>query len=99
MSSLLADLQGISDYVILDGPPMLLASDSLILAQSVDAVILASTLGRETAAEAKQVRQLLARAEIAALGLVICGAKPQSREGYYYYRPGHDRGASPRRGS
>jgi Mrp family chromosome partitioning ATPase/capsular polysaccharide biosynthesis protein len=96
MTGLLAELQGISDYVILDGPPMLLASDSLVLAQSVDAVILASTLGKETAAEANQVRQLLARAEITALGLVICGARPQSREGYYY-RPGHDRGTTTRR--
>jgi capsular exopolysaccharide synthesis family protein len=82
MGDLLADLQGISDYVIVDGPPMLVASDSLILAQSVDAVVLASTLGRETAAEAVQVRQLLARAEIAALGIVICGDKVSAREGY-----------------
>ncbi len=78
MTDVLAELQGISDYVILDGPPMLVASDSLILAQSVDAVILASTLGKETTAEAIQVRQLLARAEIPALGIVICGGKPQS---------------------
>jgi Mrp family chromosome partitioning ATPase len=97
MANLLADLKGISDYVILDGPPMLLASDSLILAQSVDAVILASTLGKETAAQAKQVRQMLARAEIEALGLVICGARPQGLEGYYY-GPGNDRGTSTRRG-
>jgi succinoglycan biosynthesis transport protein ExoP len=99
MVGLLAELQGFSDYVILDGPPMLLASDSLILAQSVDAVILASTLGKETAAEARQVRQLWDRAEIAALGIVICGAKRQSRDGYYYYRAGHDRGSAARRGS
>jgi Mrp family chromosome partitioning ATPase/capsular polysaccharide biosynthesis protein len=77
LGDVLAELQGISDYVILDGPPMLVASDALVLAQSVDAVVLASTLGKETTAEAVQVRQLLARAEIAALGIVICGGKPQ----------------------
>jgi tyrosine-protein kinase len=98
LTDLLAELEGISDYVILDGPPMLAASDSLILAQSVDAVVFASTLGIETAAEAAQARQLLARAEITALGIVICGAKPQSLEGYYYYRPTHDGGAATRRG-
>jgi Mrp family chromosome partitioning ATPase/capsular polysaccharide biosynthesis protein len=97
MADLLAELQGISDYVIIDGPPMLLASDSLILAQCVDAVVLASTLGRETAAEAKQVKQLLARAEIQALGLVICGARAKSHDSYYY-RSGHDRPASVHRG-
>jgi succinoglycan biosynthesis transport protein ExoP len=89
MGDLLADLQGISDYVILDGPPMLMASDSLILAQSVDAVVLASTLGKETAAEAVQVRQLLARAEITALGIVVCGDKAPSRE-TYKHRPGRE---------
>ena len=89
IGDLLADLQGISDYVIVDGPPMLVASDSLILAQSVDAVVLASTLGKETAAEAVQVRQLLARAEIAALGIVICGDKASSREAYMH-RPSRE---------
>ena len=97
MGDLLAELQGISDYVILDGPPMLMASDSLVLAQLVDAVILASALGRETVTEAKQVRQLLARAEIQALGLVICGGKPQPHDSYYY-RPGRERSTSARRG-
>ncbi len=84
MSDILAELQGISDYVILDGPPMLIASDSLILAQAVDALLLASRLGRETSAEAFQVRQLLDRAEVPALGLVVCGARHQSRDSYYY---------------
>jgi polysaccharide biosynthesis transport protein len=78
LGDVLAELQGISDYVILDGPPMLVASDALVLAQSVDAVVLASTLGKETAAEAIQVRQLLARAEIPALGIVICGGGSRS---------------------
>jgi capsular exopolysaccharide synthesis family protein len=100
MSDVLAELQGISDYVILDGPPMLIASDSLILAQGVDALILASRLGRETGSEAFQVRQLLDRAEVTALGIVICGAKPQSREGYYYYHRADQSGEAPvRRGS
>ena len=96
-ANLLADLQGISDYVIVDGPPMLMASDSMILAQSVDAVILASTLGKETAAEAKQVRQLLSRAEIQALGLVVCGSRPQIRDNYYYRSQG-ERSNGTRRG-
>ncbi len=91
MANLLAELQGYSDYVIVDAPPMLGASDSLILARAVDAVIFASTLGRQTAGEARQVRQLLARAQIEALGLVICGAKPHGREGDYYYQTGYQR--------
>jgi capsular polysaccharide biosynthesis protein/Mrp family chromosome partitioning ATPase len=94
---LLSDLQGYSDYVIVSGPPMVPGSDSLLLARSVDTVILSGSLGRQTTAEARQTRHLLARAEIQALGLVICGTKSQGREAYYIY-PGYERSASTRRG-
>ena len=75
MADVLSELQGISDYVIVDSPPMLIASDSLILARSVDAVVLASMLGRDTDDEMLEVRQLLSRAEITPLGMVICGVR------------------------
>jgi capsular exopolysaccharide synthesis family protein len=83
MADVLSGLQGISDYVIIDGPPMLVASDSLILAQSVDAVVLATTLGKETIPEALEVKQMLARAEIPVLGAVICNSKPRARSSHY----------------
>jgi Mrp family chromosome partitioning ATPase/capsular polysaccharide biosynthesis protein len=85
MMDVLAELQGISDYVIIDAPPMLEASDSLVLARSVDALVLASMLGRDTADEVVEVRQLLSRAEITPLGIVICGAKRHSRDGHRHY--------------
>ncbi len=75
LSALLGELQGYSDYVIINGPPQSAVSDSLILARSVDAVIMASTLGKQTSTEVRQVRQLLARAEIEPLGVVLCGAR------------------------
>jgi|WetSurMetagenome_2_1015567.scaffolds.fasta_scaffold43505_2 polysaccharide biosynthesis transport protein len=75
MADVLSEIQGISDYVIVDSPPMLIASDSLILARSVDALVLASMLGRDTDDEMLEVRQLLSRAEITPLGIVICGAR------------------------
>lgn len=83
VSEVLAELRGISDYVIVDGPPLLLASDAFHLAQGVDALVLASTLGRETAAEAAQVKEILDRAETTALGIVVFGAKPQIYETYH----------------
>ncbi|MBN1630323.1 MAG: CpsD/CapB family tyrosine-protein kinase, partial [Thermoleophilia bacterium] len=85
LTDMLAELEGISDYVILDGPPILTTSDSLILAQSVDAVVFASTLGRETAAEAAQARQLLARAEVTALGIVLCGGRAHTLGGHAHH--------------
>ena len=94
MTDMLAEFEGISDYVILDGPPLLAASDTLALAQCVDTLVLASMLGRDTDAEATQVRQLLERAEIAALGIVMCGVKSQSRE--ISYQSGAPQGEGPR---
>lgn len=87
MTDMLAEFEGISDYVILDGPPMLAASDSLALAQCVDALVLAGMLGQATDAEAAQVQQLLERAEITVLGIVMRGLKSRSREAYYHSAP------------
>lgn len=79
LSTLLADLQGYSDYVIVDGPPASSVSESLILANAVDAVVITSTLGKQTAAQTRQVRRLLARAEIEPLGVILCGARGGKR--------------------
>lgn len=84
LSKVLDELQGFSDYVILDGPPMS-AADALIVAQTVDAVVLASALGRETTAEARSARELLRQAEIPVLGIVTCTAKPQPGAAHYLY--------------
>ncbi len=79
---LIADLRGYSDYVIVTGPPVAPGSDSLLLGRSVDAVVMTTALAKQTTSEARQVRQLLARAEIEPLGLVICGAKAQTFDVY-----------------
>lgn len=84
IAGVLAELKGITDYVIVDGPPLLTTSDALVLARSVDALVLASGLGRETSEDALQVKQLLEQAELTALGVVVCGAKPGTREAHYY---------------
>jgi hypothetical protein len=42
-------------------------------------------LGRDTGDEVVEVRQLLSRAEITPLGIVICGAKRHSRDGHRHY--------------
>jgi capsular polysaccharide biosynthesis protein/Mrp family chromosome partitioning ATPase len=87
LMDIMSDLQGISDYVIVDGPPVLEGSDSLTLAGSVDGLVITSTLGRDTAEDAAEVREVLARAEIGPLGVVMCGAKKQSRESLHQALP------------
>lgn len=78
-AGVLAELRGVSDYVIVAGPPMLASPDALMLARSVDAVILAGSLETDTTGDDMQAKQLLAHAEIPVLGMVVCGAKLRRR--------------------
>jgi Mrp family chromosome partitioning ATPase/capsular polysaccharide biosynthesis protein len=82
-AGVLAELRGVSDYVIVSGPPLLTSPEALMLARSVDAVVLVTSLGMETVDEDMQVRQLLARAEIPVLGIVVCGAKRHRRRDHH----------------
>ncbi|MBN1630762.1 MAG: hypothetical protein JW990_13445 [Thermoleophilia bacterium] len=86
LGEVLDELQGFSDYVILDGPP-LSAADALTVALTVDAVVLAGALGKETAPEALNARELLRQAEIPVLGIVTCTEKPQPDAARYLHAP------------
>lgn len=87
MTDIVAELQGITDYVILDGPPLLSAPEALTLSKSVDALILIGNLSRVKADEALQVRQFLDETEVTTLGMVICAAKKSQIRDIDYYTP------------
>ena len=87
MTEIVAELQGITDYVILDGPPLLSAPEALVLSQGVDALILAGNLSRVKPAEAVQVREFLDGAEVTSLGMVICAARKSQIRQIDYYTP------------
>jgi capsular exopolysaccharide synthesis family protein len=63
------------DYVLLDGPPLLGLVDSQVLAQRVDGVLLVCRPDRLTSENAMDMRELLHRLRVKALGLVIIGAR------------------------
>jgi capsular exopolysaccharide synthesis family protein len=63
------------DYVLLDGPPLLGLVDSQVLAQRVDGVLIVCRSDRMTPENAIVLRELLARLDVKALGLVIVGAR------------------------
>jgi capsular exopolysaccharide synthesis family protein len=63
------------DYVLLDGPPLLGLVDSQVLAQRVDGVLIACRPERLTSENAIDMRDLLQRLDVNALGLVIVGAR------------------------
>jgi polysaccharide biosynthesis transport protein len=89
VQQLLQELSRISDYVIVDGPPLLVVSEALDLAQRTDAVLVASRLNKTTPRDAGEVRKLLDRAGANVLGTVVTGGRPRSSRSYYsrYYEP------------
>lgn len=79
---MLREMEELSDYIVVDGPPLLAASDSLVLAQQVDAVVLSSKLGLVTDADVLQAKRLLGQAQVDVLGVVVSGAKIRMRPEY-----------------
>jgi receptor protein-tyrosine kinase len=84
MGDIIAEVEHMADYVLIDTPPVLPVADAMALASSVDAVILAVKLHSSTRGEIAQVRELLARAGAHVIGSVAGGVK--TGRGYYYKR-------------
>jgi non-specific protein-tyrosine kinase len=62
-------------YVIVDGPPLLGIADSHALAQRVDSTIVVSRLDKATVEDLSELRDMLERLEVHALGVVVVGAR------------------------
>jgi len=64
----------VSDYVVIDAPPLDEMSDALRLVASVDSVLLVVRLGHTTRAGVETARELLAATGVVATGLVVIGS-------------------------
>jgi receptor protein-tyrosine kinase/non-specific protein-tyrosine kinase len=84
MTDVILELEHMSDYLLIDTPPVLPVSDALTLAPSVDAVILAAKLHFTTRDEIAAVRETLQRAGVRVIGVVAGGVK--TGRGYHYKR-------------
>lgn len=83
--TLVAEARREADLIVIDTPPVLVASDAVQLVPAVDAVVLACRLGTTRAAEAVRARQLLARLDAPMLGMVLLGVQPSSAARAYYF--------------
>lgn len=80
------------DYVVVEGPPLLVAVEAQILANGVDAVLLVARLDRLTVDNVHDLRDLLDRSELNAVGVAAVGA--QSPSPAYYLLDGRSRDAA-----
>lgn len=83
------------DYLIVDSPPVLAVTDTLLLAGQVQGVLLVVEAGTTRTDIAREAKEQLVRANARLLGVVLNKVKMQSQDYYYYYYYYYHRGESP----
>src|SRR5665648_40152 len=84
MEDLLERAREAADYVIVDSPPILLASDALNLAKYCDGIILATRVNETTRDDAREIRAILGRSGARTLALVAGGVRLDKQKYYSY---------------
>ena len=79
----LAELRLEADVIVIDSPPLTEVADALILADAVEAVVVAVRLGRTARDKLLQLRRMLAQRGISPAGFVVT-TRRRSRPGDYY---------------
>lgn len=91
----LAELRLEADVIVIDSPPLTEVADALILADAVEAVVVAVRLGRTGRNQLMQLRRMLAQRGVSPAGFVVT-TRGRSRRGAYSYAAGSTPGTSSR---
>jgi capsular exopolysaccharide synthesis family protein len=84
---MLESLEGRFDHILLDSPPVLGFADAIVLASSVDGVILTALGGKTPRDTLERAKEALQQTQTKILGVVINRVDiRRSDYGYYYYR-------------
>ncbi|MEK6693352.1 MAG: AAA family ATPase [Nitrospirota bacterium] len=88
MKGLIETVKSSYDVVIVDAPPVLPLTDTLILAPMIEGTILIYQVGRMARSALKRTKILLDNAQAKILGIVLTGVKAEISPDYYhhYYR-------------
>ena len=90
MKDVLKTARSIADYILVDSPPILAASDSIALSPMMEGIILVARYTTVDRDSARRTTELLRKVNANILGLVINNLAPAKRYGYYnyyYYSP------------
>jgi len=82
LEHIMAELRGMADLVVVDSPPVLPLADSLILAASVDGVLLVVGSRQATRRGLKRVRDVMDHAGAHVVGAVLNNVDVQRDRGY-----------------
>ena len=86
MRGILASLQEQYDYILIDSPPVMLASDAVLLSTMVDGVVLVANAQRTPKQVVREARTRLSYARAKILGVVLNQLDMRHRQYAYYYR-------------
>ena len=85
MRRLLEEARGIYTHVVIDSPPLLSVTDSVVLAREADAVVLIVRHGKSTKHAVRRARDLLLRSGAKLSGIALNAVDLSSPEYYSYY--------------
>ncbi len=85
MDRFLSTIRDKYDFILFDSPPAFLTSDSLVLAQKADGVILVARSGGVQKEILKETIGLFLGTKIKMLGIILNDMRREGR-GYYYYK-------------
>jgi non-specific protein-tyrosine kinase len=83
MSAVIASLAERADIVIFSAPPVVAASDAIVLGTQVDGVLLVMQSGRTRRDDAQRAKELLERVNIRVIGAVLSDAPHRRNLGGY----------------
>lgn len=84
MQQFLMETKELYDYVLFDSAPVMAVTDPIILASSLDSVVLVTRAGETSRRSARRAIQQLQAANTRILGVVLNGVDVR-RDGYYYH--------------
>ncbi len=85
MRQLLQQARGIYTHIVMDSPPLLSVTDSVVLAREADSVVLIVRYGKSTKHAVQRARDLLVRSGGRLAGLALNAVDLNSPEYYSYY--------------
>jgi capsular exopolysaccharide synthesis family protein len=85
MHNLLKELRGIYTHIVMDSPPLLSVTDSVVLAREADAVVMIVRHGKSNKHAVRRGRDILVRAGARITGIALNAVDLNSPEYYAYY--------------
>jgi len=77
--------KGIYTHIVMDSPPLLSVTDSVVLARDADAVVMIVRHGKSSKHAMRRARDLLVRSGAPVTGIVLNAVDLNSPEYYAYY--------------